>query len=60
MRGLGLATIVTSAGAVLLGAVPATEELDSASTALGGTITWAFGRSTNSQGVVSNLSLRNG
>ena len=25
-----------------------------------GTITGAFGRSTNSQGVVSNLSLRNG
>jgi len=38
----------------------ATEELDSASAAPGGTITWAFGRSTNSQGVVSNLTLRNG
>lgn len=40
--------------------VGATEELDSASTAPGGTITWAFGRSTNSSGVVSNLTLRNG
>ena len=39
--------------------VGATEELDSASAAPGGTITWAFGRSTNSQGVVSNLTLRN-
>jgi len=38
----------------------ATEELDSASAAPGGKITWAFGRSTNSQGVVSNLTLRNG
>jgi len=26
----------------------------------GGTIAWAFGRSTNSEGVVSNLTLRNG
>ena len=40
--------------------VGATEELDSASTAPGGTIAWAFGRSTNSEGVVSNLTLRNG
>jgi hypothetical protein len=40
--------------------VGATEELDSASTAPGGTITWAFGRSTNPEGVVSNLTLRNG
>ena len=39
--------------------VGATEELDSASAAPGGTITWAFGRSTNSQGVVSDLTLRN-
>ena len=38
----------------------ATEELDSASAAPGGTITCAFGRSTNSQSVVSNLTLRNG
>jgi len=40
--------------------VGATEELNSASAAPGGKITWAFGRSTNSQGVVSNLTLRNG
>lgn len=40
--------------------VGATEELDSASAAPGGTIAWAFGRSTNSGGVVSNLTLRNG
>lgn len=40
--------------------VGATEELDSASAAPGGMITWAFGRSTNSQGVVGNLTLRNG
>jgi hypothetical protein len=119
MRGLALATIVTAAGAVLLGGVPAAaaspaaaanrtaapspapapanvtaaghnttvngptaaiilswngsawtkvnvpkvgaaEELDSASAAPGGKITWAFGRSTDSQGVVSNLTLRNG
>lgn len=40
--------------------VGATEELSSASAAPGGTITWAFGRSTNAQGVVSNLTLRNG
>jgi hypothetical protein len=40
--------------------VGATEELDSASTAPGGTITWSFGRSTNREGVVSNLTLRNG
>jgi hypothetical protein len=30
------------------------------SSAPGGKITWAFGRSTNSWGVVSNLTLRNG
>jgi hypothetical protein len=40
--------------------VGATEELDSASTAPGGTITWSFGRSTSPEGVVSNLTLRNG
>ena len=40
--------------------VGATEELYSASAALGGTLTWAFGRSTSSGGVVSNLTLRNG
>jgi hypothetical protein len=40
--------------------VGAAEELDSASAAPGGKITWAFGRSTDSQGVVSNLTLRNG
>ena len=40
--------------------VGATEELDSVSAAPGGTITWAVGRSTNSRGVVSNLTLRNG
>jgi hypothetical protein len=38
----------------------ATEELYSASAALGGTLTWAIGRSTSSGGVVSNLTLRNG
>jgi hypothetical protein len=32
----------------------------SCSAALGGTLTWAFGRSTSSTGVVSNLALRNG
>lgn len=40
--------------------VGATEEFDSASATAGGTITSAFGRSTSSQGVVSNLTLRNG
>jgi hypothetical protein len=40
--------------------VGATEELASASAAPGGKVTWAFGRSTNSQGVVSNLTLRSG
>ena len=40
--------------------VGATEELNSASAAPGGQITWAFGRSTDSQGVVSNLTMRNG
>jgi hypothetical protein len=40
--------------------VGATEELYSASAALGSTLTWAFGRSTSSGGVVSNLTLRNG
>jgi hypothetical protein len=40
--------------------VGATEELDSASAAPGGTITWAFGRSTSPAGVVSNLTMRNG
>jgi hypothetical protein len=38
----------------------ATEELYSGSAALGGALTWAFGRSTSSGGVVSNLTLRNG
>jgi hypothetical protein len=40
--------------------VGATEELDSASAAPGGTITWAFGRSTSPAGVVGNLTMRNG
>ena len=40
--------------------VGATEQLDSASAAPGGKITWAFGRSADSQGVVSNLTMRNG
>jgi hypothetical protein len=38
----------------------ATEELYSTSAALGGTLTWAFGRSTSSGGAVNNLTLRNG
>jgi hypothetical protein len=38
----------------------ATEELYSTSAALGSSLTWAFGRSTSSTGVVSNLTLRNG
>ena len=37
--------------------VGATEELDSASAAPGGMLTWAFGRSTSSGGAVSNLTL---
>ena len=40
--------------------VGATEELFSASAAPGGSITWAFGSSTSSIGVVSSLTLRNG
>jgi hypothetical protein len=40
--------------------VGATEQLDSTSAALGGKVTWAFGRSTDSIGVVSNLTLRHG
>jgi hypothetical protein len=40
--------------------VGATEELYSASAAVGGSLTWAIGRSTSSIGVVSNLTLRNG
>jgi hypothetical protein len=32
----------------------------SASAAVGGLLTWACGRGTNSIGVVSNLTLRNG
>jgi hypothetical protein len=40
--------------------VGATEELDSASAAPGGTLTWAIGRSTSAGGVVSNLTLRDG
>ena len=40
--------------------VGATEELYSTSATLGGSLTWAFGRSTSSGGVVSNLTLRNG
>jgi hypothetical protein len=40
--------------------VGATEQLDSAAAAPGGKITWAFGRSTDSSGVVSNLTMRNG
>ena len=40
--------------------VGATEELYSASAALGGSLTWAIGRSTSSVGAVSNLTLRNG
>ena len=40
--------------------VGATEELYSTSAALGGSLTWAFGRSTSSGGIVSNLTLRNG
>jgi hypothetical protein len=38
----------------------ATGELDFAPAAPGGTITWAFGRSTGSTGVVRNLTVRNG
>ena len=38
----------------------ATEELYSTSAAVGGSLTWAIGRSTSSGGVVSNLTLRNG
>jgi hypothetical protein len=40
--------------------VGAAEELYSASAALGGSLTWAIGRSTSSVGAVSNLTLRNG
>jgi hypothetical protein len=40
--------------------VGATEELYSAAAAVGGSLTWAFGRSTSSIGVVSNLTLSNG
>jgi hypothetical protein len=45
---------VTGARNTVLNAVSA------ASAAPGRTITWAFDRSTNAQGVVSNLTLRNG
>jgi hypothetical protein len=34
--------------------------LECAAAAPGGTIAWAFGRSMNSEGMVSNLTLRNG
>jgi hypothetical protein len=38
----------------------ATQELFAASAAPGGSITWAFGSSTSSSGVISSLTLRNG
>jgi hypothetical protein len=38
----------------------ATEELYSTSAAVGGSLTWALGRSTAADGVVSNLTLSNG
>lgn len=40
--------------------VGGTEELDCASAAPGGTVTWAFGRSASADGVVRNLTLRDG
>ncbi|HET7245037.1 MAG TPA: hypothetical protein VFJ07_09395 [Streptosporangiaceae bacterium] len=56
----GTAAAPVQKGNVKVPKVGATEELESASAAPGGKITWAFGHSTNSQGVVSNLTLRNG
>jgi hypothetical protein len=78
MRGSGLATIMTAAGAALLGAVPAAASgwtvvpapppdggFFNAVSARTDSGAWAVadlsaGRSTNSHGAVSNLTLRNG